>query len=110
MITFDKIKEVLRNDNFKWSRHALEKINIYGFDEQKIKEEIVEKGELIEYHYWNGYGDKFLVFVESENYGIYHVTIINNELLDIILIKTVYTPDNTFREDKKTRADSKRVL
>ncbi len=110
METIENIKEHLKNDNFKWSRHALEKCDMYGYDEEKIIYEVVEQGELIEYHYWHGYGDKYLVYVESKEYGVYHCVIINNEVADIIIIKTVYKPDNTFKKNQKTRSNPTRVL
>lgn len=107
---FEKVKEALKEGCFHWSKHALDKISMYGYDEDDVLKEVLETGELIEYHYWHDYGEKFLVYVNSKDNGTYHVVIINTEVLDIIMIKTVYKPDNTFKADMKTRSDGGRVL
>jgi hypothetical protein len=110
MMNYDELKKYLKEDKFRWSKHALEKCDIYGFDEENVIKEVIESGELVEYHYWYGYGDKFLVFVNSDVNGIYHVVVINNEISDLIILKTVYKPDERFKQDNKTRTDPSNLL
>jgi hypothetical protein len=67
MLAYDQLKEILKKDEFSWSKHALDKCSQYGYDEDDLKQEIIEKGELIEYHFWYGYGDKYLVQYSANN-------------------------------------------
>ena len=34
---FDKVKEALKEGDFSWSSHALDKLNMYGYDEIIMK-------------------------------------------------------------------------
>ena len=105
----NEIVNLLKKSQFKWSKHALDKIDTYFFDDEIVLKNIYENGETIEQHYWYGHGEKHLIFVNSKEYGIYHVVIINTKIQGVV-IKTVYLPDSTFKKDKKTRAKLNSVL
>ncbi|KZL89416.1 hypothetical protein [Clostridium magnum] len=112
MVSSQDITNCIREGTKKtlWTQHALDKCDIYGFDEENILDEFIRIGECIQFHYWEGYGEKICIFVDSETNGRYHVIIIHEESNDNIIIKTVYKPDRRFKEDGRTVSDPNRIL
>lgn len=107
MTSFDDIKKRIAANDFYWSKHAaLDKCDLYGFDENIVEQEIAHKGELIECFMRHGYGCRYLVYVNSERYGTYHVAIVEEYKKCTVKITTVYKPDDRFKDDKKTRWES----
>lgn len=112
MLTADDILDNIREkpDTLIWTKHALDKCDIYGFDEEIVLKEVIEIGECIQFHYWHGFGEKIYLFVESEVNDKYQVVVVHDQRTDKIIVKTVYRPDGRFDDDGKTISNPNRAL
>lgn len=100
-MTIEHIRELLQNNNVKWTTHCVEQMGERDINKSDIIE-CIENGEIIEYYPNDFPHPSCLIYGECSDGRVIHIVAGSDD--EVLYIITSYIPNIIkFEEDLKTR-------